>query len=87
MTENVKRRRPATTATFELSFQSRVGPVKWLEPYPIPNWRRLVRYADWWSCRHFVSEHIETLEELGLDIGKSPKKRRQAPAARACFEP
>ena len=33
VTENVKRRRPATTATFELSFQSRVGPVKWLEPY------------------------------------------------------
>ena len=33
VTDNVKRRRPATTATFELSFQSRVGPVKWLEPY------------------------------------------------------
>jgi len=26
VTENVKRRRPETTATFELSFQSRVGP-------------------------------------------------------------
>jgi ferrochelatase len=70
VTENVKRRRPATTATFELSFQSRVGPVKWLEPYTDTKLEEIGERG----CDSvvvvpisFVSEHIETLEELDIE--------------------
>ncbi len=70
VTDNVKRRRPATTATFELSFQSRVGPVKWLEPYTDTKLTEIGERG----CDSvvvvpisFVSEHIETLEELDIE--------------------
>ena len=70
VTENVKRRRPETTATFELSFQSRVGPVKWLEPYTDTKLEEIGERG----CDSvvvvpisFVSEHIETLEELDIE--------------------
>jgi len=70
VTENVKRRRPETKATFELSFQSRVGPVKWLEPYTDTKLEEIGERG----CDSvvvvpisFVSEHIETLEELDIE--------------------
>jgi len=70
VTANVKARRPDTNATFQLSFQSRVGPVKWLEPYTDVVLEELGQQG----CDSvvvvpisFVSEHIETLEELDIE--------------------
>ncbi|MDH5631466.1 MAG: ferrochelatase [Gammaproteobacteria bacterium] len=53
-----------------LSYQSRVGPLEWLQPYTedvIPElgnagWRQLLVYPI-----AFVSDHIETLQELGIE--------------------
>lgn len=55
------------TVRFHLSFQSRVGPVEWLRPYTDDALRQLGSNG----CRNlivvpisFVSEHVETLEEI-----------------------
>ncbi|MDB5035822.1 MAG: Ferrochelatase [Chlorobi bacterium] len=60
-----------------LSFQSRVGPVKWLEPYTQDALARLgaegvkslliVPIA-------FVTDHIETLHELGMELREVAEK-------------
>lgn len=54
-----------------LAFQSRVGPLKWLEPSTVEVVRRFARQG----IRHlvlvpisFVSDHIETLYELGHEV-------------------
>ena len=68
-----------------LSFQSKVGPVKWLEPSTDQAIRKLA--AEGWSQLllvpvSFVSEHIETLYELDIlyrDVAKEvgiPNYRR-----------
>lgn len=56
---------------YHLSFQSRVGPVKWLEPYTQDALRRLGSEG----VRNllvipvaFVTDHIETLHELDIEL-------------------
>ena len=55
---------------YHLSFQSRVGPVKWLEPYTES---KLIELGDSGVKNlvvvpvSFVSEHIETLEEIDME--------------------
>ena len=55
---------------FHLSFQSRVGPVKWLQPYTE---EKLVDLGKDGVKNlvvvpvSFVSEHIETLEEIDME--------------------
>jgi protoporphyrin/coproporphyrin ferrochelatase len=56
---------------FHLSFQSRVGPVKWLTPYTEDI---LIELGEEKKVRNlvvvpisFVSEHIETLEEIDME--------------------
>lgn len=56
---------------FHLSFQSRVGPVQWLQPYTEEKLREL---GEDLGVRNlvvvpvsFVSEHIETLEEIDME--------------------
>jgi len=67
----VKRDLPSSNIpTFELSFQSRVGPVEWLRPYTDD---ALIEIAQRGVRRcivvpiSFVSEHIETLEEIDME--------------------
>ena len=57
-------------ATYELAFQSRVGPVQWLEPYTDAALEAIGARG----CERivvvpisFVSEHIETLEEIDME--------------------
>jgi ferrochelatase len=56
--------------TYHLSYQSRVGPVEWLRPYTDDKIKELVKEQ---GVRNmlvvpiaFVSEHIETLEEIDM---------------------
>lgn len=60
-----------------LSFQSRVGPVRWLEPNVEAETRRLAAAG----CRRlfvqpvsFTCEHIETLLELDLELKETAEK-------------
>jgi len=65
-----RRRPPRDSPEFELSFQSRVGPVEWLRPYTDD---ALTGMAKRGVKRvvvvpiSFVSEHIETLEEIDIE--------------------
>ena len=54
-----------------LSFQSRVGPIKWLEP----NTEDFVQVLRGYGLKHllvvpiaFVNDHIETLHEIGIEF-------------------
>lgn len=56
--------------TYHLSYQSRVGPVEWLQPYTDGKIHELAEKG----CKNlvvvpvsFVSEHIETLEEIDME--------------------
>eukprot|EP00903_Cladosiphon_okamuranus_P016915 g15593.t1 len=56
--------------TYHLSYQSRVGPVEWLQPYTDAKIHELADNG----CKNlvvvpvsFVSEHIETLEEIDME--------------------
>lgn len=56
--------------TYHLSYQSRVGPVEWLQPYTDSKIHELAGNG----CKNlvvvpvsFVSEHIETLEEIDME--------------------
>ncbi|CAM9830140.1 unnamed protein product [Scytosiphon promiscuus] len=56
--------------TYHLSYQSRVGPVEWLQPYTDGKINELAEKG----CKNlvvvpvsFVSEHIETLEEIDME--------------------
>lgn len=56
--------------TYHLSYQSRVGPVEWLRPYTDSKIHELADKG----CKNlvvvpvsFVSEHIETLEEIDME--------------------
>lgn len=62
---------------YSLSFQSRVGPVKWLEPYTQDALARLGREG----VRSllvvpiaFVTDHIETLHELDIELRHEAEK-------------
>jgi len=53
-----------------LAYQSRVGPVEWLKPYTDDTIRQLGRDGTKAMCAvpiSFVSEHIETLEEIDME--------------------
>jgi protoporphyrin/coproporphyrin ferrochelatase len=56
---------------FTLSFQSRFGKAKWLEPYTQPTVEALarkgVRRVDV-VCPGFVADCLETLEEIGMEV-------------------
>jgi hypothetical protein len=52
---------------FHLAFQSRVGPIEWLRPYTDDKIKQLRAKRLIINPIAFVSEHIETLEEI--DIG------------------
>jgi len=65
-----------TDADYIVCYQSRVGPMKWLQPYTIDEIRRagaeskaiiIVPIA-------FVSEHSETLVELDIEYAKVAKE-------------
>lgn len=57
-----------TTEQYQVSFQSRFGRARWLEPYTLPTLLELakggMRRVDV-ACPGFVSDCLETLEELG----------------------
>jgi len=63
-------RRRNVTNSHTLAYQSRVGPVEWLRPYTDDS----IRYLGQRGTRSllavpisFVSEHIETLEEIDVE--------------------
>ena len=54
----------------QISFQSRVGRTQWLQPYPVPTLARLAREGTRRvdvACPGFVSDCLETLEEIAED--------------------
>jgi len=61
----------ARPVEFHLSFQSRVGPIKWLEPYTEDMLKDLGKNKNVKNLVvvpvSFVSEHIETLEEIDIE--------------------
>lgn len=64
-------------AAYTLCYQSRVGPVKWLEPSTLATLGRLGAEG----CKHvamvpvaFTSEHIETLHEIGIELREIAEK-------------
>jgi ferrochelatase len=68
----------ARALQFHLSFQSRVGPVKWLTPYTE---EMLVKLGEVDQVKNlvvvpvsFVSEHIETLEEIDMEYQELAKE-------------
>lgn len=74
--------------SFQLAYQSRVGPVEWLRPYTDDT----IRLLGASGCKSmlavpisFVSEHIETLEEIDMEyrelaIESGVKEWRRVPA-------
>ena len=82
--ESVKKSAEAVVAAlgwsghWDYAFQSRVGPVKWVRPYPIETINDFVKRG----LKHavvypitFVSDHSETLYELDLLWGPEAEKR------------
>ena len=63
-----------------LSYQSRVGPLKWLEPETGSEIRRLAREEKIENLFlipiSFVSEHIETLVELDIEFGAIAREEK-----------
>ena len=74
-------------AQWRLTFQSRFGAAKWLEPYTLPTLVELaksgLRKIDV-VCPGFVSDCLETLEEIGIEarrafLGSGGKEFRLVP--------
>ena len=60
---------------YTLAYQSKVGPVPWLRPYTDDKIRELGgQGVDKMVVVpiSFVSEHIETLEEIDVTVARSP---------------
>jgi ferrochelatase len=62
--------------SYHLAFQSRAGPVKWLEPSTDDMLKRLAGHG----CKNmlmvplsFVSDHIETLHEIDIEYGSEAR--------------
>ena len=56
---------------YKVCFQSRFGKAKWLEPYTEPTVRELARQgcrSVQIVCPGFVSDCLETLEEIALEV-------------------
>ncbi len=65
------------TINHQLAFQSRAGPVKWLEPSTDDKLKELAASG----CKHllmvplsFVSDHIETLHEIDIEYAEEARK-------------
>ncbi len=65
------RQRLDTDLPWSLAYQSRVGPMKWTQPHLIPHLQQLASSG----CRSvlvvavsFVSDHVETLFELDIEV-------------------
>ncbi|MDB5477152.1 MAG: hemH [Phenylobacterium sp.] len=81
-------------ADWQVAFQSRVGPLKWLEPATAAEIRRAGAAGKGVLIAPiaFVSEHVETLVELDHDyarlareVGCAPYLRAPTPGVRAAF--
>jgi ferrochelatase len=66
-----------STVSHHLAFQSRAGPVKWLEPSTDDMLKELATTG----CRNllvvplsFVSDHIETLHEIDIEYAEEARK-------------
>jgi ferrochelatase len=76
-------RSASADAQWKLTFQSRFGAAKWLEPYTLPTLVELaksgLRKVDV-VCPGFVSDCLETLEEIGIEGGArfSPPAERNS---------
>lgn len=64
------------SVNYHLAFQSRAGPVKWLEP----STEEMIRHLAGHGCKNllmvplsFVSDHIETLYEIDIQYGEEAK--------------
>ena len=54
-----------------ISFQSRLGPTKWLKPYTLHEVRRLAEEGIRTlavACPSFISDNIETLHEIAIEV-------------------
>jgi ferrochelatase len=63
--------------SYHLAFQSRAGPVKWLEP----STDEMVKHLAAHGCKNmlmvplsFVSDHIETLHEIDIEYGSEARQ-------------
>ncbi len=66
-----------SNTSHHLAFQSRAGPVKWLEPSTDDKLKELAAYG----CKEllivplsFVSDHIETLHEIDIEYAEEARK-------------
>jgi len=60
-----------------VTFQSRFGPAKWLEPYTEPTLKRLATegvHAVDVVCPGFVADCLETLEEISVEVQEAFKQ-------------
>ena len=61
----------AVSMPTSISFQSRLGPAKWLQPYTIDEVRRLAECGIRnlaVACPSFVSDNVETLYEIAYEV-------------------
>jgi ferrochelatase len=60
-----------TPAQYKVTFQSRFGKAKWLEPYTEPTIRELAKAGTKHIdviCPGFTSDCLETLEEINMEV-------------------
>lgn len=92
MIDKIAREPPVKEVQYHLSFQSKVGPVQWLQPYTEEKIVELANPYGEIRARNlivvpvsFVSEHIETLEEIDMEYRELAEESgvvhwRRAPA-------
>jgi ferrochelatase len=65
-----------TDEQYMVTFQSRFGPAKWLEPYTEPTVERLAKEGITdidVVCPGFLADCLETLEEISIEVGETFK--------------
>jgi ferrochelatase len=65
-----------TDDQYLVTFQSRFGPAKWLEPYTEPTVERLAKEGITdidVVCPGFLADCLETLEEISIEVGETFK--------------
>jgi len=65
-----------TDEQYLVTFQSRFGPAKWLEPYTEPTLERLAKEGVTdvdVVCPGFLADCLETLEEISIEVGETFK--------------
>ena len=63
--------RDAVAVPTSISFQSRLGPAKWLQPYTIEQVKQLAKGGVRnlaVACPSFISDNVETLYEIGYEV-------------------